>query len=120
MNEMVKNKLYSEENTGTEVTGDKTFIVKAMCTNSSDEEIPQDFTVQASSPEDAKSRAMSMSKEMDHKSCKVSGVDLVPNSDEALHKMGSGSALNANPSDTADQVLPSEVSADLPNGDAKA
>jgi len=117
MNEMVKGKLYES---GTDVTGHKTFIVNAMCmTSEAEDPIPQEFTVQASSPEEAKKRAMEMSKEMNHSSCRISGVEMVPNSDEERNHYGSGSALNADPSSTDGQVMPSDV-ADVPNGDAKA
>lgn len=118
MNEMVKKKLYFSEE-GTEVTGQMTFIVKAMCmTSESDEPIPQDFTFQAASPEDAKARAMEVSKEMGHTSCQIQNVKMVPNSGEELNKYGSGDAMNADDNATDGQVMPSDVSDELPNLDA--
>ena len=117
LSEMVKGKLYED---GTEVTGQKTFIVNAMCmTPEAEDAIPQEFTVQAASPEDAKARAMAMSKEMNHTSCRIQDVTMVPNSGEELNDYGKGSAMNADPSSTNGQVMPSDV-ADVPDGDAKA
>ena len=116
MNEMVKAKLYES---GTEVTGHTTYIVSAMCmTDEAEDAIPQQFSLQASSPEEAKRRAMEISKEMGHKSCRISDVKMVPNSDEELNRYGSGSALNADPEAMAGQVKPSDISSSLPDGDA--
>ena len=114
---MVKNNLF--ENDATVVHGMKGYVVKAMCTtDENDEPTPQEFTVQASSPEQAKTGAMLMSKEIGHKSCRVTSVDLVPNSGEELNNYGSGKDMGADAGAMAGQVKPSDVSSELDNLDA--
>lgn len=119
VSEMVKGKLYGEAEDATAVVGTKTYIVNTMCTtDESEDPIPQDFTVQANSPEQAKTQAGVMAKEAGKKSCKVQNVEMVPNSGEELNDYGSGSALNANSNADDGQVKPSDISSDLDNGDA--
>lgn len=113
---MVRENLF--ENEVTQVMGKKGYIVKAMCSVDDSDPAPQEFSVQASSPEQAKSAAMMMSKEMGHKSCKVTGVDLVPNSSEELNDYGSGEDLGSDKDAMSGQVKPSDVSQDLDNQDA--
>ena len=115
--EVVRKGLF--ENDAPVVHGMKGYIVQAMCTTEEDPEgTPQEFTVQASSPNEARVGAMKMSKEMGHKSCKISSVDLVPNSGEELNNYGSGKDMGADDSETKGQVKPSDVSKELPNLDA--
>ena len=114
---MIRESLF--ENDNSMVHGHKTYIVKAMCMmKDSDEEVHEEFTVQASSPEQAKTAAMKMAMEMGRKSCKATGVDMVPNSGEELNNYGSGKDLGADDSQTAGKVKPSDVSPDLDNHDA--
>lgn len=111
---IVKESLFEDENTSTEVLGNSGYIVKAMCTTPENEEaFQQEFSVQAESPEAAKTAAMIMSKEMGHTTCQVSSVDLIPNSDEALNNYGSGEDLNTDDSKTSGLVTPSDVSVSL-------
>ena len=115
---MVRENLF--ENDSTMVHGMKGYIVKMMCMqDGSDEEKMMDLTVQASSPEQAKSAAMKMaSHEMGHKSCRVMGVDMIPNSGEELNNYGSEKDMGADDSRTAGKVMPKDVSSDLDNHDA--
>lgn len=115
---MVRENLF--ENDSAVVHGMKGYIVKLTCMqDESDEEKMIEITVQASSPEQAKSAAMKIaSDEMGHKSCRVTGVDLVPNSGEELNNYGSGKDMNTDDSQTAGKVMPSDVSGSLDNLDA--
>lgn len=114
---MVRENLF--ENEAPKVHGMKGYIVKAMCTTPEDDEpVAKEFTVQASSPNEAKTGAMLMSKEMGHTSCKITRVDMIPNSGEELNNYGSGKDLGADDSETAGKVKPSDVSKELPNLDA--
>ena len=107
------------ENDSAEVHGMKGYVVRAMCTTAEDDEPgPQEFAVQASSPGQARTAAMGMSKEMGHKTCKVTSVDLVPNSGEELNNYGSGKDMGADSGAMAGQVKPTDVSKELPNLDA--
>jgi hypothetical protein len=114
---LVKESLF--ENDAAKVHGMKTYIVKTMCMGKEEDEAhAQEFTVQASSPEEAKKGAMLQAKEMDFQSCKVTGVDLVPNSGEELNDYGSGKDMNPDAGAMSGQVKPSDVSSELPNQDA--
>lgn len=120
--EEVRKKLFpkSENNGGgTEVTGMNTFIVKGMCRTSEnpDSDIPQEFTLQAKSAEEAKTRALAISKEMNHVSCKIVGVNVVIDPIDN-GQFGLGKALGQNSNATNGQVKPSDVSKTLPNLDA--
>lgn len=114
---MVRESLF--ENEAPKVLGMKGYVVRAMCATEENEDgSPQEFTVQADSPAAAKSAAMKMSTEMGHKSCKVTSVDLVPNSGEELNNYGSEKDLGTDSDAMAKQVKPSDVSSELPNLDA--
>lgn len=121
-NEEVRKKLFPKdenEGGGTKVTGMQTFIVKGMCRTSEnpDEEIPQEFTLQAKSAEEAKARASQISKEMNHSSCKIVDVNTVVDPIDN-GQFGLGKSLGQDPSAEDGQVKPSDVSKKLPNLDA--
>jgi hypothetical protein len=110
-----------------EVMGMGTFIVKAMvATSEEDQPHAQEFTVQADSPEAAKSAAMMMSKEMNHLSCKVQDVVMVPNSEEEKNNYGNGEPMVGNVGNAAEQdpvkgqVMPTAVSDLLPTAGVMA
>jgi hypothetical protein len=118
--EEVRKKLFGENNGGgTEVTGMMTFIVKGMCRTSEnpDAEIPQEFTLQAKSAEDAKARAMAISKEMNHSSCKIVDVNTVVDPIDN-GQFGLGKSLGQSNDAENGQVKPSDVSKKLPDLDA--
>lgn len=99
------------ENDSTMVHGNKTYIVHLTCTqDSSDEEKMMSLSILADSPEKAKTAAMKIaSDEMGHESCKITGVEMVPNSDEEKNDYGSGKDMNADPkAKTAGLVKPSD------------
>jgi len=117
LSKLVKEELYE----GTEVQGNKTYIVKTMCMHDGNpDEVPQEYSFQTNSPEQAKTMAQAQAAKAGAKSCKIQDVSMVPDSGEELQKMGSGSSLNADKSATDGQVMPTDVSKDLPNDDAKA
>ncbi len=121
-NEEVRKKLYPKEENyggGTEVTGMKTYIVKGQCRTheNPDNDIPQEFTLQAKSPEDAKRRAMEISKEMNHKSCSIEDINMVVDPIDN-GQFGLKRSLGQSADATSGQVKPSDVSGKLPNLDA--
>jgi hypothetical protein len=107
------------ENDATKVYGIKGYNVMTMCTtNEDDEPKKKEWAVQAGSEGEAKKAAMIMSKEAGYKSCKIVGVDFIPNSEEELNDYGSGKDMNSDPDAMKGQVKPSDVSSGLPNLDA--
>lgn len=115
---VVQETLFKEEEVSA-VKGHKTFIVHMTASTLENEE-PQEhqLSFQASSAGEAKSMAMIQAGERDYKNAKITGVDMVPNSGEELDNYGSGQPLGLDSDNEKGQVMPSDVSKDLPNGDA--
>lgn len=107
------------ENDSTKVYGMKGYNVATMCTTSEEDEPKKvEWAVQASSEDEAKKAAMVMSKEAGYSSCKIAGIDFIPNSAEELNDYGSGKDINPDSDAMQGQVKPSDVSSGLPNLDA--
>ncbi len=100
-NEIVKRKLIKEADT-------KVFTIKLRCKTSSsgEDELTQEFSIRAQTPENAKTQAIAMAKEAGFIDCSIEDVSMVVDPlDPNSANFGQGS-IGANPNATKGNVGP--------------